>query len=84
MDKKSANKAWKALEKQYARSSLSHKSRLRRQFHSVAPEAGGNILEHINQLKTLRDELRQMGEEISDRDLAMTLMGLCLWRNIKV
>ena len=75
MNAKTSKDAWDALQEQFIKVSLSQKCRLRKKFHSLNLERGGDVVQHINNLKVLHEELRQMGENISDKDLAMTLIG---------
>ncbi|XP_063716146.1 uncharacterized protein LOC134843795 [Symsagittifera roscoffensis] len=75
MGTETSKAAWDALSCQLVGVSLSQKCRLRKRFHSLNLERGGDVVQHVNDLKNLHEELRQMGEEISDKDLAMTLIG---------
>ena len=72
---KTAKEAWDALKKQFARESLLQKVRLRQQYHSCRFHSGDNMLEHISKLRSLHDQLKEMGVEIDDKELAMTLLA---------
>ena len=74
-DTKTAKEAWDALKNQYARESILQKIRLRQQYYSLRFQNGGNMLAHINQLRSLHDQLKEMGSEINDQELAMTLLA---------
>ena len=74
-DTKTAKEAWDALKSQFARESILQKVRLRQQYYSCKFKYGGNMLEHINHLKSLHDQLKEMGVDIDDKELAMTLAG---------
>ena len=72
---KTAKEAWDALKKQFARESLLQKVRLRQQYHSCRFHSEDNMLEHISKLRSLHDQLKEMGVEIDDKELAMTLLA---------
>ena len=74
-DTQTAKQAWDALKSQFARESILQKVRLRQQYYSLKFQKGGNMLEHINQLRSLHDQLKEMGETVNDKDLAMTLLA---------
>ena len=69
-----AKKAWDSLKNQFARDSILQKIRLQQQYYSCRFQAGGNILEHIAHLRSLNDQLEEMGANVDDRELAMTLL----------
>lgn len=70
-----AKEAWDALKNQFARISISQTVRLRQKYYSSKFQSGGNMLEHMNHLKSLHDQLKEMGVNIDDGELAMTLLG---------
>ena len=74
-DTRTAKEAWDCLKSQFARESILQKVRLRQQYHSLRFQKGGNMLEHINQLRSLHDQLKEMGTNIDDGELAMTLLA---------
>ena len=74
-DTKTAKEAWDALKSQFARESILQKVRLRQQYYSCRFRSGGNMLEHINHLRSLYDQLKEMGVNIDDKELAMTLLA---------
>ena len=55
-DTKTAKEAWDALKSQFARESILQKLRLCQQYYSCRLKYGGNMLEHINHLKSLHDQ----------------------------
>jgi hypothetical protein len=65
-DMRTAKEAWDALKSQFARESISQKVRLRHQYYSCRLSEG-NMLEHINNLRSLRDQLKEMGVNIDDK-----------------
>ena len=73
-DTTTAKEAWDSLKSQFARESLLKKVRLRQQYYSCRYRSGGNMLEHINHLKSLHDQLKEMGINVDDKELAMTLL----------
>ena len=60
-DTNTAKEAWDALKNQFARVSISQIVRLRQQYHSCRYKSGENMLDHINRIKSLHDQLREMG-----------------------
>ena len=74
-DTKTAKEAWDALKNQFARESILQKVRLRQQYYSCRFQSGGNMLEHISYLRSLHDQLKEMGVKIDDKELAMTLLA---------
>ena len=70
-----AKNAWDALKSQFARVSVSQIVRLRQKYYSSKFQNGGNMLEHINHVKFLHDQLKEMGANINDGELAMTLLA---------
>lgn len=74
-DTTTAAEAWNALKNQFARESIVQKVRLRQQYYSCRFENGGNMLTHINHLRSLHDQLKEMGASIDDKELAMTLLS---------
>ena len=70
-----AKEAWDALKNQFARISISQIVRLCQKYYSSKFQSGGNMLEHINHLKSIHDQLKEMGANIDDGELAMTLLA---------
>jgi hypothetical protein len=74
-DTSTAKEAWDALKHQFARVSVSQIVRLRQQYYSCRSKSGDSMLDHINRIKSLHDQLREMGIEYNDKELAMTLLA---------
>ena len=74
-DTNTAKEAWDALKNQFARVSIPQIVRLRQQYHSCRYKNGENMLDHINRIKSLHDQLRGMGVQCDDKELAMTLFA---------
>ena len=72
---KTAKQARDALKSQFAWESILQKVRLRQQYSSCRFQSGGNMLEHISYLRSLHDQLKEMGVSIDDKELAMTLLA---------
>ena len=70
-----AKEAWDTLRGQFARESLLRKVRLRQQYYSCRFQNGDNMLEHISHLKSLHDQLKELGVNVDDKELAMTLLA---------
>ncbi len=67
-----------ALRNQFARVSVSQIVRLRQQYYSCRFKSGENMLDHMNRIKSLHDQLREMGVQYDDKELAMTLLASLL------
>ena len=74
-DTKTSKEAWDALKSQFAHESILQKVRLCQQYYSCRFKYGGNMLEPINHLKSLHDQLKEMGVDIDDKELAMTSLA---------
>ena len=74
-DTKTAKEAWVALKSQFAQGSILQKVRLRQEYYSCQFRSCGNMLEHINHLRSLYDQLKEMGVNIDDKELAVTLLA---------
>ena len=70
-----AKEAWDALKNQFTQISISQIVRLRQKYYSSKFQSGGNMLKCINHLKSVHDQLKEMGANIDDRELAMTLLA---------
>ncbi|CAB4029134.1 RNA-dependent DNA polymerase [Paramuricea clavata] len=74
-DTTTAKQAWDALKNQFQRESILQKIRLRQQYYTCKFHSGGNMLAHINNMRSLHDQLKEMGINVDDKELAMTLLG---------
>ena len=72
---KTAKEAWDALKAQFARESILLKIKLRQQYFSCKFQSGSNMLQHINHMRSLHDQMREMGISVNDKELAMTLLA---------
>ena len=70
-DTQNAKQAWDALKSQFAGESILQKVRLRQQYYSCRFQTGGDVLAHINHLHSRQDQLKEMGETVNDKRLAM-------------
>ena len=73
-DTTTAKEAWDTLKNQFARESILQKVRLRQSYYSCKFPSAGNMLAHINHIRSLHDQMKEMGIDI-DKELAMTLLG---------
>ena len=71
---KTAKEEWEALKSQFAVDSNLQKIRLRQKYYSCKFQCNENMLEQINYLKSLHDQLREMGVEIDNKELAITVL----------
>ena len=74
-DTQNTKQAWDALKSQFARESILQKVRLRQQYYSCRFQSGGDMLAHINHLRSLHDQLKEMGQTTDDKELAMTVLA---------
>ena len=75
-DTTTAKEAWHALKGQFARESILQKLQLQQQYYTCKFQAGGDMLGHINHMRSLHDQLREMGINVDDeRELSMMLLG---------
>ena len=74
-DTTTAKEAWDTLKNQFARESILQKVRLRQSYYSCKFPSDGNMLAHINHIRSLHDQMKEMGINVDDEELAMTLLG---------
>ena len=67
-------KAWDAPKNQFARDLILQKVRLRQSYYSCKFPSDGNLLAHINHMRSLHDQMKEMGINVDDKELAMTLL----------
>ena len=70
-----AKEAWKVIKDQFQRGSLMQRIRLRKQYYQLGFQYGGDIHIHIRKLCELKNEMKELGEALDDKDLAMTLLA---------
>ena len=73
-DATTAKEAWDILSVMHRPQGLSASTHLRGQFFSTYWKPGTSIRAHIAVLKDLRSQLREVGNPISDQDMASTLL----------
>lgn len=66
--------AWKKLEDHYEKKSLANKLFLRKRFFAMEMREGDDMLTHINEVKTLAEQLEAIGASVNDEDLVITLL----------
>uniref|UniRef100_A0AAV1TVP6 Retrovirus-related Pol polyprotein from transposon TNT 1-94-like beta-barrel domain-containing protein n=1 Tax=Peronospora matthiolae TaxID=2874970 RepID=A0AAV1TVP6_9STRA len=67
--------AWSRLEDHFEKKSLANKLFLCRRFFTTMMEESDDVLEHINELKTLEEHLEAVGAPVCEDDLVITLLG---------
>ena len=70
-----AKEAWDVIKNQFQRASLMQKIRLRKQYYQLEFHYGGDIHIHVRKLCELHSEMKELGEPIDDKELAMTLLA---------
>ncbi|KAH9192609.1 hypothetical protein AeNC1_005421 [Aphanomyces euteiches] len=71
---KTAAEARKRLEDHYEKKSLANKLYLRKNFFSCEMVEGSDMLKHINEMKTLSEQLEAVGAPVGEEDLVITLL----------
>ena len=69
----STKDVWDALSQQYNKASLYQERVLRQKYDSVCYQLGK--FKHINCMKTLHDQLNEMGDTITDKQLVCDLLA---------
>ncbi|KAH9070516.1 hypothetical protein Ae201684P_002873 [Aphanomyces euteiches] len=72
---KTAKEAWKRLGDHYEKQILANKLYLRKKFFSCAMVEGSDMLKHINEMKTLSEQLEAVGAPVSEEGLVITLLS---------
>ena len=67
--------AWDNLEKHFQQKTLSHKIFLRRKLYSVKMEKGDVMTNHVNEIKTVSENLEGIGGPITEHDLIIMLIN---------
>src|SRR6218665_630909 len=70
----SANGMWKQLQKVHERSNLSSKMYLRKKLYKMRLQDDQNMQEYISAVLRLVEQLRGVGEEVSDQQVATLLL----------
>ena len=63
------------LEKHFQQKTLSHKIFLRRKLYSVKMEKGDVMTNHVNEIKTVSENLEAIGGPIAEHDLIIMLIN---------
>ena len=71
---KGPTEAWKTLCNIHKTRSLSNILFIRRKFFTIKMQEGDDLLNHINQVKTLADQLTCLEVPVRDEDVVMTLL----------
>ena len=72
---KTAKEAWDNLEKHFQQKTLSKKIFYRRKLYSARMEKGQNMVEHINNIKTLAEHLEAIDDAIVEKDIVILLIS---------
>ena len=70
-----AQEAWENLLKHFEQKSLSRKIFYRRKLYSSHMEKGMNMIEHINNIKTLSEHLEAVDDAVAEKDLVIILIS---------
>ena len=79
-----AQEAWDNLANHFQEKTLSSKISLRRKLYDAKMENNGSMEKHINNIKTIAEELEAIEDEQSEKDLVFILMSSvpCDYRNL--
>ena len=72
---KNAKEAWESLANHFEEKTLSSKISLRRQLYDAKLESSGDMVAHINHVKTIADRLEALDDTQSEKDLVYILMS---------
>ena len=67
--------AWDCLAKHFQQKTLSRKIHLRRKLYSAKLSQNGDMIEHINNVKTIAEHLEAIGDPIAEHDLVIILIS---------
>ena len=67
--------AWEILEKQFNVVSVSQVVRLNKRFYAIQMKENDSMMQHLTHMTSLAQQLRDLGEEISPRKFASTVLG---------
>ena len=70
-----AYEVWNTLVKHYEKPSLANRLYLRRKLFTTMMNEGGDMITHINALRTLGEQLGAIGAGVSEDDMVITLLG---------
>jgi len=66
---------WSTLQDIFQRKSLMKKMKARREFYTVAMNIGEGMLGYINRGRNLGENLKAMGGEVTEMDVAMNVLN---------
>jgi len=66
---------WSTLQDIFQRKSLMKKMKARREFYTVAMNIGEGMLGYINRVRNLGENLKAMGGEVTEMDVAMNVLN---------
>ena len=72
---KTGKEAWDSLAKHFQQKTLSRKIHLRRKLYSAKLQPDGDMVEHINSVKTIAEHLEAIGDPIAEHDLVIILIS---------
>ena len=70
---KTSKEAWDLLCNHFEEKTLSKQINAKKQLFNLKLEPGGNMVQHVNRMKTLSERMQALGDPVSDRDLVMLL-----------
>ena len=69
-----AHEAWETMLKIYERKSLTNVIFLKKQFYTMKMKEGDSITTHINNIITMANRLKAVGQELTDQDIVTSLL----------
>ena len=71
--------AWERLRKQFEFVSVTQIVRLTRKFYAASMHEGDDLMQHLTQMTSLAEQLRELNEEISSKKFATVILGSFSW-----
>jgi len=72
---KTTAEMWSTLQGVFQRKSLMNKMKARSEFYTVAMNVGEGMLGYINRVRNLGENLKAMGGEVTEMDVAMSVLN---------
>eukprot|EP00794_Sanderia_malayensis_P004192 gene4192-4751_t len=67
--------AWERLQKQFEFVSVTQIVRLTRKFYAATMQEGDDLMQHLTQMTSYAEQLRELNEEISSKKFATVILG---------
>ena len=71
---KTGKEAWDSLSNRFEEKTLSRKILMRRKLYHARMDSS-NMMDHINNIRTIADQLEGLGDQVAENDLVMVLLS---------